>query len=241
MLVTLTSTAAWLGASRGGLASTSAWLGASRGGRAVASLGGSIDYGQLRGGKSFGREAGEWALRGEVPTTSNDGWEVATFAGGCFWGTELHFARVRGVKKTCVGYTQGASERPTYDEVCRGKSGHTEACQIAFDPVECSYSDLCELLFRTIDPTLRNRVNMDTGTQYRHGIYTHTPQQEAQARSVFARERPKHSGEIVTELKPATVFWPAEDEHQQYLAKGGRFGRAQSSAKGCMEAVRCYG
>lgn len=240
MLLTLTSTTAWLGASRS-LGASRGGLTASRGARSMASLGSGIDYAKLRGGKSFGREAGEWALKGEVPTTSTAGWEVATFAGGCFWGPELNFARVRGVKASCVGYTQGDLERPTYDEVCSGKSGHTEACQIAFDPVECSYSDLCELLFRTIDPTLRNRVGGDSGPQYRHGIYTHTPQQAALARGVFARERPKHRGDIVTELKPATVFWPAEDEHQQYLVRGGRFGRAQSGAKGCMDPVRCYG
>ena len=106
--------------------------------------------------------------------------------------------------------------------------------------VECS-GDLCELLFRTVDPTLRDRVGNDYGTQYRHGIYPHTPQQEALARSAFAKQRAKPASPIVTELKRAAVFWPAEEMHQQYLAKGGRFGSPQSAAKGSLEPVRCYG
>ena len=92
------------------------------------------------------------------------GWEIATFAGGCFWGTELHFQRVPGVVSTCVGYTQGRVEKPTYDGVCAGKTGHTEACQVIFDPKKCSYTELCETLFKTIDPTLVNRVGNDYGT-----------------------------------------------------------------------------
>ena len=112
---------------------------------------------------------------------------------------------------------------------------------MAFDPVQVSYSELCELLFRTIDPTLRDRVGNDYGTQYRHGVYPHTGMQESRARSVFAKEQRKHARDIVTELKPAKIFWPAEDEHQQFLSRGGRFGSPQSSAKGCRDPVRCYG
>ena len=135
-----------------------------------------FDYNSLRGlPDSFGYEAGEHALAGMVRETSKDGLALATFAGGCFWGTELHYMRMPGVVATCVGYTQGNLEQPTYAEVCSGSSGHTEACQIVYDPAVCSYEALCAKLFETIDPTVRNRVGNDVGTQYRTGIYTVRP------------------------------------------------------------------
>lgn len=130
-----------------------------------------VDYTELDGPDegSFAREAGEWALAGEVPVLSKDGLEVATFAGGCFWGTELHFQRVDGVVATCVGYTQGAVERPNYEQVCSGSSGHTEGIQLTFDSSVISYEQLCLKLLSTMDATLLNRVGNDRGTQYRHG------------------------------------------------------------------------
>lgn len=131
-----------------------------------------FDYKKLNGlPHSFALEAGEHALAGRVPAASKDGWAIATFAGGCFWGTELHYMRMPGVVATCVGYTQGQLEQPSYSEVCSGSTGHTEACQVVYDPKVCSYESLCEKLFVTIDPTARNRVGNDVGTQYRHGIY----------------------------------------------------------------------
>jgi len=96
---------------------------------------------------------------------------------GCFWGTELHFQRVPGVIATCVGYTQGNVEKPTYNEVCSGSTGHTEGIQVIFDPKECKYTTLCETLLKTVDATLLNQVGNDRGTQYRHGIYPHTDEQ----------------------------------------------------------------
>lgn len=162
--------------------------------------------------------------------------EVATFAGGCFWGTELQYMRMRGVVATCVGYTQGTLEQPTYSEVCSGTTGHTEACQIVYDPKRCPYELLCAKLFETIDPTVLNRVGNDVGTQYRHGIYPHTTEQLASARAVVAREQKSRTKPIVTEVKEAAIFWPAEEYHQQYLKKGG-----QSASKGETERVRCYG
>eukprot|EP00966_Prymnesium_polylepis_P231296 5352381-Prymnesium_polylepis.1 len=131
-----------------------------------------FDYGKLKGlPESFAFEAGQQALKGEVAATSSDGLAIATFAGGCFWGTELQYMRMRGVVATCVGYTQGTLEQPTYSEVCSGTTGHTEACQIVYDPKRCPYELLCAKLFETIDPTVLNRVGNDVGTQYRHGIY----------------------------------------------------------------------
>lgn len=133
-----------------------------------------VDYASLDGvdapTKSYGKEAGEYAMANEVPSRSKDGvHEVATFAGGCFWGTELHYQRIPGVVATCVGYTQGAVERPNYESVCSGSTGHTEATQLIFDPSVCSYEGLCEKLFSTVDPTALNRVGNDRGTQVRVG------------------------------------------------------------------------
>ena len=210
----------------------------------VASMPDPINYAALRGlPKSFGREAGEYALQGQTPEFSADQWSIATFAGGCFWGTELHYQRMEGVVATCVGYTQGKTSSPTYNQVCSGRTGHTEACQIIYDPQKVSYLDLVEKLFATIDPTLRDQVGNDYGTQYRHGVYAHSDEQLEVAKAFVAEQQKllPRGRMIHTEVKRATVFWPAEEEHQQFLAKGGRFGSSQSVAKGCRDPVRCYG
>ena len=203
-----------------------------------------IDYSELRGlPKSFGFEAGENALQGDVPELSKDGFRIATFAGGCFWGTELHFQRVPGVVATRVGYTQGKLQKPSYREVCSGRTGHTEATQIIYDPKKCDYETLCRMLLKTIDPTLKDQVGRDYGTQYRHGIYAHSDGQLATATKILAAEQAKlPRGKVIhTECQRATIFWPAEEYHQQYLQKGGRFGSPQSASKGCADPVRCYG
>lgn len=204
-----------------------------------------IDYLSLRGlPKSLGGIAGEYAGKGEVaPEKSKDGMCFATFGGGCFWGTELHFQRIDGVIATCVGYTQGKLEKPTYNEVCGGRTGHTEATMVMYDPKKVSYSQLLEVLFKTIDPTLKDQVGNDFGTQYRHGAYCHSEKQLEAAKKIVAREQAKlPDGRMIhTEAKKATVFWPAEEMHQQFLQKGGRFGSPQSASKGCSDKVRCYG
>jgi peptide-methionine (S)-S-oxide reductase len=185
----------------------------------TASLPDPIDYGALRGlPRSFGQEAGEYALQGVVPEKSKDGWCIATFAGGCFWGTELHFQRVPGVVSTCVGYTEGRLEKPTYQEVCSGRTGHTEACQIIYDPQKVDFTKLCKVLFRTIDPTLRDRVGNDYGSQYRHGIYAHSDAQLAAAKAHIevAQAKLPPGRSVVTECKRASIFWPAEELHRTY-------------------------
>ena len=197
-------------------------------------------YGELDDSsvKSLARDAGEWALSGTVPTKSKDGrYEVATFAGGCFWGTELHFQRLPGVIETCVGYTQGELLKPSYAQVCSGMTGHAEGLQITFDPSEISYDALCDKLLSTVDSSALNRVGNDRGTQYRHGLYFHTPEQQAAATRAIEREQKMQGNrQVVTEVKAARVFWPAENCHQRCLQKGG-----QSAAKGEKVAVRCYG
>lgn len=197
-----------------------------------------INYAALSGAP---KEMGEAALAGEIPAVSKDGHSIATFAGGCFWGIELAYQRVPGVVGTAVGYTQGDSEKPTYEEVCSGGSSHTEGIQVYYDPQECKYETLLDVLFGRLDPTLLNRVGNDRGPQYRHGVYFHTEEQKSVAQTYFEKLQSKYKNPIVTELKAAKVFWPAEDYHQQYLSKGGRFNSPQSAEKGCTDTIRCYG
>jgi peptide-methionine (S)-S-oxide reductase len=170
---------------------------------------------------------------------------VATVAGGCFWGLDLAFRREPGVLATCVGYTQGPEPYPTYGQVCAEETGHTEAVLLVYDPDQVSYAKLADLLFDRIpDPTMLNRVGRDRGRQYRTGMYAHSEEQLVEAQTAFDRENGtwKTSGRpVVTEVKLATTFWPAEEVHQRYLEKGGRFGRPQSAEKGDSDEIRCYG
>eukprot|EP00977_Amphora_coffeiformis_P008587 scaffold1953_cov176-Amphora_coffeaeformis.AAC.5 len=199
-----------------------------------------IDYSKL---EFPGPELATAAEQGQVLVTSPTAPElaVASVAGGCFWGVELAFQRVPGVKYTAVGYTQGMEEYPTYNNVCAGATGHTEGLIVYYDPKECSYESLLDAFFNFVNPTTVNGQGMDYGRQYRTGVYYHTPEQEAIARKRFEEEQAKYSRPIATELKPAMPFWPAEDYHQQYLEKGGRFGQAQDASKGATDPIRCYG
>ncbi|CAN0326177.1 unnamed protein product, partial [Hapterophycus canaliculatus] len=127
-----------------------------------------------------------------VPSKSEGGQDIATFAGGCFWGLELAFQRVPGVVGTSVGYTQGEVEKPTYGEVCSGATGHTEAVQVFYNPSEVTFEELCNVFFGRINPTQVNGQGGDRGTQYRTGVYPHTKEQKDVVRSVslsLARSR----------------------------------------------------
>jgi len=133
------------------------------------------------------------------------GKEVATFGLGCFWGVELAFMREPGVVFTEVGYTQGDVEAPTYEQVCTGTTGHTEAIQVMFDPEKVSFQRLCELAMERLGDSafLLNQVGSDEGTQYRHGIYYHSEDQRVVAQKILV-----HFGEsCAAELKPSTAFW----------------------------------
>lgn len=148
----------------------------------------------------------------------------ATFAAGCFWKSEEFFRNIKGVKSTQVGYTGGHVENPTYQEVCTGKTGHAEAVEITFDPKVISYEDLLELFWAIHDPTTLNQQGPDIGTQYRSAIFYHD---EAQYRlALLSKETIEKSGKIkgpvVTEIKEATAFYPAEEYHQCYLEKKKR-------------------
>mmetsp|Transcript_16333 Transcript_16333/g.23321 ORF Transcript_16333/g.23321 Transcript_16333/m.23321 type:complete len:377 (-) Transcript_16333:254-1384(-) len=132
-------------------------------------------------------------------------YEVATFGLGCFWGGELAFMREPGVVFTEVGYTQGDVEAPTYEQVCTGTTGHTEAIQVMFDPEKVSFQRLCELAMERLGDSafLLNQVGSDEGTQYRHGIYYHSEDQRVVAQKILV-----HFGEsCAAELKPSTAFW----------------------------------
>jgi peptide-methionine (S)-S-oxide reductase len=150
--------------------------------------------------------------------------EKATFAAGCFWGVEETFRQLKGVKSTTVGYTGGQTENPTYKEVCTDTTGHAEAVQVEFNPAEVTYGDLLDVFWSNHDPTQLNRQGPDFGKQYRSAIFFHTPEQERLARESKERLTGEHrySRPIVTQIVSATTFYPAEDYHQQYLAKRGQ-------------------
>jgi peptide-methionine (S)-S-oxide reductase len=150
--------------------------------------------------------------------------EVATLAGGCFWCFEAVFRQLHGVEKAVSGYIGGQLLHPTYKQVCSGDTGHAEAVRITFDPSVISFRDLLEVFFALHDPTTLNRQGNDVGTQYRSGVFYHSPEQQKAAHQ-FIAELDK-SGEwpnrVVTEVTPASTFYPAEDYHQDYFANNER-------------------
>ena len=152
-----------------------------------------------------------------------DGLEQSVFAMGCFWGAERVFWQADGVFTTAVGYAAGFTPNPTYQEVCSGKTGHTEAVLVVFDPEVTTYDALLRLFWENHDPTQGMRQGNDVGTQYRSGIYTFSDEQLEQAtasRDAYQDVlRQAGYGDITTEIRPATAFYYAEDYHQQYLAK----------------------
>lgn len=147
--------------------------------------------------------------------------EIATFAGGCFWGVEAGFRQIPGVISTRVGYTGGARENPTYEQVCSDATGHAEAVEVTFDPDKVSYEALLEKFWELHDPTQVDRQGPDIGSQYRSHIYTHSPEQQAAAETSRELEEMHHEDPIATKIEPAKPFWPAEEYHQQYLEKRG--------------------
>lgn len=147
--------------------------------------------------------------------------QTATFAGGCFWCMEPAFDGLAGVISTTSGYTGGDHENPTYQQVSSGKTGHTEAIQIEFDSSKISYQELLAVFWRNIDPTTADRQFCDTGSQYRPAVFYHNDEQKkAVEKSLTALQKNKtFDEEIVTEISPATTFYPAEDYHQDYYLK----------------------
>jgi len=146
--------------------------------------------------------------------------DSATFGSGCFWCTEAIFERVKGVHKVISGYAGGTTENPSYEQVCTGKTGHAEVCQIIFDPSVVSFADLLKIFWKTHDPTTLNRQGADEGTQYRSVIFYHSDEQKKLAEH-YKLELDKSGSwkdPIVTEISPFTKFYPAEAYHQNYFA-----------------------
>ncbi len=145
----------------------------------------------------------------------------ATFAGGCFWGTEEAFRTLDGVIDTAVGYMGGSTESPTYEMVCTGRTGHAEVVDINFDPTVISYPQLVEIFWTIHNPTSLNFQGVDTGTQYRTAIFYHDDEQRQQAEESKATLTASGTYElpIVTEITPSSQFWRAEEYHQQYFMK----------------------
>lgn len=163
-------------------------------------------------------EAGPDYLNKKPPTDT----PVATFAGGCFWCTESEFRPLPGVLFIVVGYTDGHTQNPTYEDVGTGQTGHAEAMEIYFDPDKISYEDLVlHFLTRAHDPTELNQQWVDEGTQYRSGIYYHDEEQHRIAQGTIDKLTAEKyfKRAIVTEVKPATTFWPAEEYHQNYYER----------------------
>ena len=174
-----------------------------------------------------------------------EGHQEAIFGLGCFWGAEEVFWKVPGVYSTSVGYAGGITPHPTYEEVCTGRTGHTEAVRVVYDPEQVSYADLVKVFFEVHDPTQGMRQGNDVGTQYRsavywtseaqrdaalasegrfrEAVYWTTPEQEGVARKLIEAYQPALTaagyGEITTEVAPAPTYYYAEDVHQQYLHK----------------------
>ncbi len=139
--------------------------------------------------------------------------QLATFAGGCFWCTEAIFQRLTGVVSVIPGYTGGTTPNPSYTSVCTGLTGHAEATRIEFDPAKISYAILLEVFFATHDSTTLNRQGADTGPQYRSAIFYHSPIQK-----IAAEKAKSQIPGSVTEIIPASEFYPAENYHQNYFA-----------------------
>ncbi|BAY80766.1 methionine-S-sulfoxide reductase [Calothrix parasitica NIES-267] len=148
----------------------------------------------------------------------------ATFGAGCFWGVEAAFRRLNGVNSTSVGYMGGHFENPCYLDVLSRITGHAEVAQVEYDPDIISYEELLGIFWKIHDPTSLNRQGADRGDQYRSVIFFHNSEQEVIARN--SKQQLQNSGkyekDIVTEIKPATRYWLASEEHQQYFEKKNR-------------------
>lgn len=142
---------------------------------------------------------------------------IATLAGGCFWCLEAPFGRLQGVRQVVSGYMGGHTLNPDYKQVCTGETGHAEVIQVHFDPAIISYRDLLAVFFALHDPTTLNRQGHDIGTQYRSAIFYHDDAQRDTANAVI--EELKARASVVTEVTPASVFYPAEPYHQHYFDK----------------------
>ncbi|HEV2845225.1 MAG TPA: peptide-methionine (S)-S-oxide reductase MsrA [Thermoanaerobaculia bacterium] len=143
----------------------------------------------------------------------------ATFAGGCFWCMEPPYDKLDGVVSTTSGYTGGQKKKPTYEEVSAGVTGHTEAVEIVYDPAKVSYQKLLDVFWHNIDPLVKDRQFCDAGTQYRSAIFFHNEEQRRLAEATKAEVQKRFKQPVVTQIVAASVFYPAEEYHQDYYEK----------------------
>lgn len=145
--------------------------------------------------------------------------DTATLGGGCFWCLEAVYELLHGIEKVTSGYAGGTVPNPSYEQVCSGRTGHAEVVQLEFDPAAISFRDILEVFFTVHDPTTLNRQGNDVGTQYRSGIFFHSPEQQETAEAVIKEmtEQKLWKDPIVTQVEPLAEFYPAEDYHQTYF------------------------
>jgi peptide-methionine (S)-S-oxide reductase len=158
------------------------------------------------------------ARHGQGESVNSSG-EIITLGGGCFWCLEAVYQSIRGIHQVESGYANGAFERPTYEQVCSGSTGHNEVVQVHFDPEVIGLTQVLEVFFHVHDPTTLNRQGNDVGTQYRSGIYYSQPSQLPVAQQVLTEAQAAHGGRVVTELLPLRNYARAEDYHQRYFEK----------------------
>ena len=158
-------------------------------------------------------------------TKTNPKTETATFGAGCFWHVQLAFDNVKGIIKTEVGYTGGKMENPKYEDVCTDETGHVEVCQVEFDPKQISYDEILNAFWNCHDLTQVDGQGPDEGTQYRSVIFYHNTKQKELAEKSKKKldASKKYNKPIATAIEPAKTFYKAEDYHQKYLSKRGRF------------------
>lgn len=168
------------------------------------------------GGNEDNRGAAEMEKK---PTAAASGLRDVYFAGGCFWGVEEYFSRIPGVLEVTVGYANGEKENPTYQEVCSGRTGHAETARVRYDPKAVSLQTLAEQFFRIIDPISVNRQGNDVGSQYRTGLYYINDEDEKVLASVMAEVQKEYDEPLAVELAPLKNYYPAEEQHQDYLRK----------------------
>ncbi len=151
------------------------------------------------------------------------GTETITLAGGCFWCLEAVYEQMKGVTRVQSGYMGGSVAHPTYQQVCEGRTGHAEVVQVEFDPSIVTIRDILEVFFAIHDPTTRDRQGNDVGTQYRSAIFYHSDEQRRVSEEVIHEltEEKAFGDPIVTEVRPASDFWPAEDYHNEYFSRNG--------------------
>lgn len=156
----------------------------------------------------------------QVHTSLQNGKDMATLGGGCFWCLEAVYLELKGIEKVESGYCGGTVPDPTYYQVCEGDTGHAEVVQLTFDPREVSYKDILRVFFTIHDPTTLNRQGADVGTQYRSAIFYHSPEQKVIAEETITELTAEKiwDNPIVTQIAPLDIFYVAEEDHQEYFA-----------------------